>query len=58
MKVINTKYEVWRGDNMMFSEDTLEEAKARYNKIPSGKGKAPSKRRELCKVETLMQDKR
>jgi hypothetical protein len=58
MKVLSTKYEVWRGDDFLWSEDTYEEAKKRYDKFPSGQGKAPSLRRELSKVEVLLRDDR
>ncbi len=58
MKVIRTNYLVWKGDNVVANEDSFEEAKKKYDKIPSGQGKAPSKRRQLVREEILIEDTR
>ena len=50
------KYRVWVGDEII--ENTTIENKAIeiYDSLPSGKGKAPSKRRCLEKIEILKED--
>ena len=50
------KYEVWVGNDLILSTEDKSEALKKYAEIPSGKGKAPSKRRSLYKVKILKED--
>ena len=49
-------YQVWLGDVLVINTDDKDLASASYSSIPCGKGKAPSKRRELIKCKTLKSD--
>lgn len=49
-------YRVWVGDEVIENTTDKDKALKAYDGIPSGKGKAPSKRRCLEKVETLKDD--
>ena len=50
------RYEVWVGDELLLSTEDKEIAYKLYADTPSGKGKAPSKRRSLYKVKILKKD--
>lgn len=49
-------YEVWVGDTLVLVTEDKERAYDLYAKTPSGKGKAPSKRRTLKKCKILKSD--
>lgn len=56
MKVLNTTYSVWKGDKLIVVEDSFEEAKSEFDKIPSGQGKRLGVRRSLIREEVLIED--
>ena len=58
MKVLRTAYSVWMGDTFIVVENSFEEAKAVFDKIPSGQGKRPGVRRSLIREEVLIEDTR
>lgn len=49
-------FRVWLGDNIVLSTPDEELALTTYNELPSGKNKAPSKRRTLEKIEVILND--
>ena len=52
------QYIVYIGDEIIECFSEVEEAKVKYNSLPSGKGKRPSLRRQLVKEQTIMADER
>jgi|LakMenE01Jun11ns_1017448.scaffolds.fasta_scaffold7345942_1 hypothetical protein len=52
----NVTYQVWVGDTLLISDIDKKVAKEVYDKTPSGKAKAPSKRRCFIKCETIEKD--
>jgi hypothetical protein len=52
------QYIVYIGDEIIECFDNVENAKVKYNTLPSGKGKRPSLRRQLVKEQTIIQDER
>lgn len=52
----NITYQVWVGDTLLISDADKKVAQEVFDKTPNGKGKAPSKRREFIKCETIDKD--
>jgi len=52
------QYIVYIGNEIIECFSKVEEAKVKYNSLPSGKGKRPSLRRQLVKEQMIIQDKR
>lgn len=53
---MNIVYQVWKGDNLVTQDKDVVVARKIFNSLTSGKGLAPSKRRQLLKCEILEQD--
>ena len=52
----NKYYEVCLGDILIYQGSDKEKALEEFNKIPSGVGMAPSKRRQLRECKDLKRD--
>ena len=51
------RYEVWVGDDLIISTEEKSEDLLKYDERHSGKNRGWSKKRRLCKVKILKDDK-
>ena len=53
----NTKYyETWLGDTLMYSGSDKDKALTEFNKLPSGEGMSPFKRRLFRECKDIKKD--